>query len=211
MQPSKMYSAPYPELLQPFATEWKIQQASWPNFESSSNRIDTIIWPSQWKKDNTSSKIAFRTADGTTYWNPALRLPNDKANNILTRASDWIFPMDEEHTQEIFSPEVVETAKRPDITICSPATKNVIIIELTVPSEENLANAYTRKTVDYQDLVAECENRGWTVYNFPVEIRSREIYTLFSKLPASLEIRSWRKYQLCTQHLQTVLRASYII
>ena len=56
--------------------------------------------------------------------------------------------MDEEHTQVIFPPE--KAAKRPDITIYSPATKNVIIIiELTVPSEENLANAYTREKCKY--------------------------------------------------------------
>ena len=66
--------------------------------------------------------------------------------------------MDEEHTQVVFPPEIVKTAKPPDITIYSAVTKNVIIIELTVPSEENLANANARK--NYEDLVAECENRG---------------------------------------------------
>ena len=47
---------------------------------------------------------AFRTADGTTYRNPALRLPKDEVNDILTKASDWIFLMDEEHTFRSFSP-----------------------------------------------------------------------------------------------------------
>ncbi len=62
-----------------------------------------------------------------------------------------------------FPPDIVETVKRPDINIYSAVTKNVIIIELTVPSEENLANANARKKCKYEDLVAECENRGWTV------------------------------------------------
>ncbi len=64
--------------------------------------------------------------------------------------------MDEEYTQVGFPPEIVDTAKRPDISICSDVTKNVIIIEqLTVQSEENLANANARKKCKYEDLVAE--------------------------------------------------------
>ena len=71
--------------------------------------------------------------------------------------------MDEELIPIVFPPQIAETAKRPDITIYSVITKNVIIIELTVPTEENLANAYTGKKCKYQELIAECENRGWSV------------------------------------------------
>ena len=74
---------------------------------------------------------------------------DDEANNILTKAGDWTYLMDEEHTQVVFPPEIAETAKRPDITIYSLATKNVITIKLSVPSKENLANAYTRKKYKY--------------------------------------------------------------
>ena len=53
-----------------------------------------------------------------------------------------MFLMDEEHIPTVFPPQIAETAKRPDITIYSVKTKNVIIIiEMTVPTEENLANA----------------------------------------------------------------------
>ena len=89
---------------------------------------------------------------------------------------------------------MVETAKRPDITIFSTQTKNVIIIELTVPAEENLANAFARKKCKYQDLVAECENNGWSVNYFPVEVGSRGIYsTTISKCLASLGIPSGKR------------------
>ena len=89
--------------------------------------------------------IAFRTADGTTYRNPALHIPMTEVKNILKKARDWTFLMDEEHKPIVFPPEIAETAKRPDITIYSATTKHAIIIELTVPSEENLANAYVWK------------------------------------------------------------------
>ncbi|XP_072018754.1 uncharacterized protein [Amphiura filiformis] len=110
--------------------------------------------------------IAFRTADGTTYRNPALRTPKTEVIDILKKARDWTFLVDEEHKPIVFPLEVAETAKRPDITIYS-ATKHAIIIELTVSSEENLENAYAMKKCKYEDLVAECENRGWAVFYFP--------------------------------------------
>ena len=156
--------------------------------------------------------IAFRTADGTTYRNPALPVPKHEVKDILTKASDWIFLMDEEHTQVVFPPEIVETAKRPDIIIYSRCTKNVILIELTVPSEENLANAYARKKCKYQDLVADCENRGWTVFYFPIEVGSRGIYnTTFSKCLASLGIPNGKRKPILDTASKTALRASYTI
>ena len=45
----------------------------------------------------------------------------------------------------MFPPEIVTTSRRPDITIYSPSEKQCIIIELTVPTEENLAQANFRK------------------------------------------------------------------
>ena len=68
--------------------------------------------------------------------------------------------MDGEHKRIVFPPQIAETAKCPDITIYSERTKTVIMIELTVPMEENLSNACARKKCKYQDLVAECEKRS---------------------------------------------------
>ena len=66
-----------------------------------------------------------------------------------------------EHKQIVFPPQIAETAKRSDITIYSERTRPEIIIELTVPMQEKLSSAYTRKKCKYlEDLVAECENRG---------------------------------------------------
>ncbi|XP_072021338.1 uncharacterized protein [Amphiura filiformis] len=102
--------------------------------------------------------------------------------------------MDEEHKPIVFPPEIAETAKRPDITIYSAITKHVIIIELTVPSEENLANAYVRKKCKYEDLVAECKNRGWTVFYFPVEVGSRSFYnTSLTKCLAALGVTKGKR------------------
>ena len=41
----------------------------------------------------------------------------------------------------MFPPVIVVTAKRPDVTIYSTSEKKCVVIELTVPAEENLAQA----------------------------------------------------------------------
>ena len=98
------------------------------------------------------------------------------------------------------------------ITIYSAVTKNVIIIELTIPSQENLANDNARKKCRYEDLVAECENRGWTVYYFPIEVGSRGIYnTTPSKCLASLGIPSGKRKSIVDTASKTAFRASYTI
>lgn len=53
--------------------------------------------------------------------------------------------------------------------------KRVVIIELTVPWEDHLQEANERKREKYQDLVMECEERGWRADLWPVEVGCRGI------------------------------------
>ena len=48
-----------------------------------------------------------------------------------------------------------------------------IIIELTVPAEENLAQANLRKKMKYEELIQEGQAAGWELKYFPVEVGSR--------------------------------------
>jgi len=154
----------------------------------------------------------FRTTHGKTFKNPDLPLVKDPESDILSRANDWILLMDEEYNQVAFPPQIYETAKRPDITIHSPKTKTVIIIELTVPIEENLSNANIRKKCKYEDLVAECENRKWHTYYFPVEVGSRGFYnTSLTKCLTALGIPKGHRKPILDEASRTALRASYFI
>ena len=65
------------------------------------------------------------------------------------------------------------TAKRPDVTLYSTSEKKCVVIELTVPAEENLAQANSRKKCKYTELIQECKEAGWDVKYFPVEVGSR--------------------------------------
>ncbi len=68
-----------------------------------------------------------------------------------------------EHNPIVFPTHSMETAKRLDITIYSDSIKRVVLIELTLPSEQNLADANLRKKCN-SELVAEYENRSWITY-----------------------------------------------
>ena len=48
-----------------------------------------------------------------------------------------------------------------------------MVIELTVPAEENMAQANHRKKCKYEDLISEGRDAGWDLRYFPVEVGSR--------------------------------------
>lgn len=161
---------------------------------------------------NAIPTIRFITKEGTAYRNPPLLLANNIPSEILKQANDWEFLLDEEHNQIVFPPQILETAKRPDIIIYSERTKTVILIELTVPIEQNLTNANLRKKCKYSELVAECENRSWTTYYFPVEVGSRGFYnTSLPKCLAALGIPKGKRKNLLDHAAKTALRGSYVI
>ena len=64
---------------------------------------------------------------------------------------------------------LVCTTLRPDIVMWSTSTKQLVMIELAVPWEERIEDAYERKKANYQELVEESKAKGWKVWCFPVE------------------------------------------
>ncbi len=62
---------------------------------------------------------------------------------------------------------------RPDIILVSEATKQLILLELTVPWEERMEEAQGRKWEKYQELVENCRRNGWRTRCMPVEVGSR--------------------------------------
>lgn len=65
------------------------------------------------------------------------------------------------------------TNLRPDLVLWSNSCRRVFIVELTVPWEEAIDEAYERKKLRYSHLAAEAEGRGWTVKVRPVEVGCR--------------------------------------
>ena len=67
------------------------------------------------------------------------------------------------------------TAERPDLVILNRSEMKIIIVELTVPFEQNFQKAYVRKADKYMSLVAGIEEQGFSCVYFSVEIGSRGI------------------------------------
>ena len=59
--------------------------------------------------------------------------------------------------QRMGFPSEIVTNKRPDIVIWSAKTKQAVLLELTVPWEERIEQAYERKNLKYQELVRDCQ------------------------------------------------------
>ena len=67
----------------------------------------------------------------------------------------------------------IPTSKKPDIVVWCPGRKVVMLVELTVPYEDNIEAAHIRKDDRYQKLLDECEEAGWEATHFTVEVGCR--------------------------------------
>ena len=99
-------------------------------------------------------------------------IPKTKQIGLLPTAKDWELLVDLK-TQLKFPQEIAATIKRPDIVLWSKATKQVVLIELTVPWEERIEEAYQRKMLSYDELVHDCRTNGWKTWCLPIEVGCR--------------------------------------
>ncbi|XP_061747756.1 uncharacterized protein LOC133545995, partial [Nerophis ophidion] len=100
---------------------------------------------------------------------PAAR---DTSSSLLATARDWELSVD--LGKQLKFPDVVaKRTLRPDIVLTSVASKQVILLELTVPWEDRMEEANERKSAKYSQLVEECRSNGWRAMCRPVEVGCR--------------------------------------
>ena len=104
---------------------------------------------------------------------PGEKIPTEKfeRRSILERSQSWDMKVD--LGRKLVFPDIVHTTLRPDIVIWSASARTIIIIELTVPWEENCEDANERKTSKYTELSEMCRQRGWKTHLYPVEVGCR--------------------------------------
>ena len=95
-----------------------------------------------------------------------------RSKGILASANDWEMQVDLKK-QLKFPEEIAHTSLRPDMVLWSRGTKQVVLIELTVPWEERIEEAYERKLKKYQALILESQENRWKAWNLPVEVGCR--------------------------------------
>ena len=99
-----------------------------------------------------------------------IKVGNSK--NLLLKATDWVFLVDLKR-QLVFPSHICVTRLRPDIVLFSNSSRLLIIIELTAPCEENIAERHMFKLDHYSALVQECIGNGWQTSFFAVEVGAR--------------------------------------
>ena len=68
---------------------------------------------------------------------------------------------------------VAVTGRRPDLVLWSASRRHIVLLELTVPAERNVVQAFERKMMRYDGpgaLASDCRDAGWTVDVMPVEV-----------------------------------------
>lgn len=91
---------------------------------------------------------------------------------MLASARDWQLRVDLGNQLNI-PVQITTSSLRPDLLVWSTVSRQVIMLELTVPWEENLEEAFERKLEKYQELVERCRANKWRTTCLPVEIGCR--------------------------------------
>ncbi|KAI4892962.1 hypothetical protein NFI96_004432 [Prochilodus magdalenae] len=107
------------------------------------------------------------------------------AASLLSSAPDWELRVD--LGRQLKFPEyVTSTTLRPDVVLTSVSSKQVLLVELTVPWEDRMEEGNERKRLKYDELVGDCRRKGWKARCEPIEVGCRgfaarslcKIYTL---------------------------------
>ncbi|XP_062848878.1 ankyrin repeat domain-containing protein 26 isoform X2 [Trichomycterus rosablanca] len=126
------------------------------------------------------------------------------SGGLLTTARDWELQVDL-GKQLKFPEHILATALRPDVVLTSESTKQVVLVELTVPWEDRVEEANERKRAKYSELVAECRSKGWKARCEPVEVGCRGFAG--QSLPHTLKLLGV-KGQLCRKAIRNIIEAA---
>ena len=95
----------------------------------------------------------------------------------LSAAKDWKLTVDVESSLKI-PRDICNTNLRPDIIIVSRKTKQIGIVELTVPNEDRVEVSNEMKRLKYEQIAQEGRLNGWRVRIWVVEVGCRSFQAI---------------------------------
>ena len=98
----------------------------------------------------------------------------NSSSSILDTATDWKMQIDFTKESVPFPVHICVTEQRPDIVLFSDSLKKVILVELTCPAEENIADARLRKKIKYTPLKYQITDNDWECHHYTIEVGARE-------------------------------------
>ena len=133
--------------------------------------------------------------------------------HLLSGAHDWKILFDTMYNKMVFPPEICSTDLRPDILIWSTQLKQVFMIELTVPADENIEAAEIRKTARYQELAQLMKTvNNWNSKIITIEVGARAfVARSMNSCLRSLGFTPRAASSLCKDVSQVVARCSHNI
>ncbi len=102
----------------------------------------------------------------------AHRHQHSSTGGLLATTRDWQLQVDL-GKQLNFPVNITTTSLRPDMVLTSESTKQVVLLELTVPWEDQIDKANERKRAKYAELITECRSKGWEARCEPVGVGCR--------------------------------------
>ena len=114
----------------------------------------------------------FYKAGGKQVWPEIAMTTSTLPKGLLDGAVDWECTADLPEWRNY--PDVIsKTGMRPDIALHSDSSKQVILIELTVPYESRMEEAHIYKTEKYAGLASTLKKAGLRVKIFAIEVGAR--------------------------------------
>ena len=130
--------------------------------------VQTKVSENANKPENKKSRIQF-VKEGEKR---QVESKEEEYYTYLSAANDWKITVDLETSLKIPS-DICSTNLRPDITIVSRKTKQIGLIELTVPNEERIEVSGEIKRMKYEPIVQEGRKNGWSVRIWAVQVGCR--------------------------------------
>ena len=138
---------------------------------------------------SSEAPATFYSAGGSKIWPNTTAAYKAQKQNLLDRADDWECSADLPEWKNY--PETIrESGMRPDVVLYSQSSKQMILIELTVPYESRMDEANIYKTEKYASLAKSLMEAGFRARVLAIEIGARgfvgaSAYTLMKELSIS--------------------------
>ena len=125
-----------------------------------------------------------------------LRKQKNSNMKLLNWASDWKVSVDLKTSLQ-FPVHIIQIGKQPDIVMWSDSKKSVLLIELTVPCEENWEEAHEWKKSRYETLCVNCMKKGWTCHVIPIEVGCHWFSRTLSYFVYFKNRNHWSQFESC--------------
>ena len=131
---------------------------------------DACVKPMAPKTPRTTA--TFYKTGGKQSWPGTVATTSTFKQSLLDGADDWDCTADLPGWNS--HPEIIsKTGMRPDLALHSESSKQVILVELTVPYESRMEEAHIYKTEKYASLASSLRKSGIQVRVFAVEVGAR--------------------------------------